>query len=206
MQAVLAERFGRRIVQAVHLACDLGFFADVHRFRRRRLHAIRQLVRLDPRIQFALVRPALRMVAVQVAQQIEQPALLRLADRLGPVQVQNRRTFALQQRALIRRGQKSRTPVLRAAHHALVVGQDHESRQVRIGRAQSIRQPRAQRRPARDDRARVHLAHRTDVIQPVGPAGADDGEIVRMLRDVRDTSRKPTARSARAAPTCASTA
>ena len=50
----------------------------------------------------------------------------------------------------------------------------HESRQVLVGRAQSVCHPGAHRRPARQNRPGVHLAHRADVIQTVRPAGADD--------------------------------
>ena len=101
---------------------------EVDRFGRGRLHAIGEFVRFDPRVQFAFARASLRVMPVQVSEKIERAALLRVADLVRAFQMQDRRTFALQQRALICGGKESRTPVLRAADHALVVGEDHERR------------------------------------------------------------------------------
>ena len=110
----------------------------------------------------------------------------------GRLQVQDRRTFALEQRALVGRRQESRTPVLRAADHARL----SSVRTTNVGRfslavPKPVGHPRAQRRPAGEDRAGVHLAHRADVIQPVGPAGADHVDVVDVLRDVRIPVRDP---------------
>ena len=103
----------------------------------------------------------------------------------GGARSRDRRAVVAELRALVGRGQKSGAPVLRAADDFAVVGQDHERGQVLVRGAQPVGDPRAQRRPAGEDRTRVHLADRADVVQPVRPAGADDGDVVDMLRDVR---------------------
>ena len=45
-QAVGSELRGDRVVHAVQLARGFGFAAEVHRFGRRGLHAVRQFVRI----------------------------------------------------------------------------------------------------------------------------------------------------------------
>ena len=72
-----------------------------------------------------------------------------------------------------------------------------------FARAQPVGHPGAHRRPPRQDRARVHLADRADVIQAVGPAGADDGHLIDVLRRRSDTSRTPRVRSGRTVSRCA---
>ena len=95
----------------------------------------------------------------------------------GRFQVQDRRTFVAELRALIRRGQESGAPVLgRRRERSLSSVRITKRGRFSIGGAESVGDPRAQRRPAGEDRAGVHLAHGADVIQPVGPAGAEHAQ------------------------------
>ena len=93
-----------------------------------------------------------------------------VANRLRRREMEDRRAFAPQQRALIGRRQETGAPVFRPAEHFGGVGQDDEGRQVLVGRSQPVGDPRAHGRPARQNRSGVHLTDRSDVVQSVGPA------------------------------------
>ena len=117
----------------------MGFrlFGQIDGVGSRLLHAISQLVRLDPRFELVFAGPALSMMPVERFEQIEPAALLAVGDMLGRLQVQNRRTVLLKVRALISRRQKPGAPVRGPATYDLVVGQNHERRKVFVGAAPS---------------------------------------------------------------------
>ena len=81
-----------------------------------------------------------------------------------------------------------------------IVLHHHEGGQVLVLGAQAIGDPAAQRRPAAQDRAGVHLADAVGMVQPVGPAGANDGDVVDALGGVRQPIRHPDAALAMPGP------
>src|SRR5262245_30704452 len=69
---------------------------------------------------------------------------------------------------------ESLAPVARAAINlAIVVAQHSEGREILIFGAQTVTNPGAQRRPAAQNRAGVHLSKPVRVIQPLAPARAN---------------------------------
>src|SRR5262249_16361247 len=83
--------------------------------------------------------------------------------------------------------------VLHSAENLLVILHDNECRQITFRAAEAIRYPCAHRRPARQNRAGIHLADSSDVIDGVALHGSDHGEIVGVLRNVGKPIRNPQA-------------
>ncbi len=101
------------------------------------------------------------------------------------VQVQDRRVAGTEGHALVDGGQEARVPVLRArARLAVAVVQHHVRRQVRIGRAQRVHHPGAQRRAARIEVAGVELQDRDVVGRAHRHAGLDERDLVGVLGQV----------------------
>ena len=116
--------------------------------------------------------------------------LLFTRNSLRRLQIQNRRIAAAQERALIRRGQITVAPRRRAAlHPARGIGHHHERRHVLVLRAQPVGRPRAEARPAHQNRAGVHLIHRLRMRDAVGVTAAQQTNVVRVARDVRQEIR-----------------
>src|SRR5215472_17814963 len=93
--------------------------------------------------------------------------------------------------ALKSRRQKSGAPLLRAADRVAIVEHDDERGQVAVGAAQTVIHPSTQRGTTAQDRAAVHFRHTAEVVDAVGPAGADHGHLIDVLRDVRIPVRHP---------------
>ena len=121
---------------------------------------------------------------IHALQQRELVALLLIVHHRGRLQVEDGRVAAAELRALIDGGKKSGAPVIGPAQNIVIVGEHDVRGQILVRRAQAVRHPRAQRRPSRQNRSRVHLADGADVIQTVGPAGSDDRHLIHVLGDV----------------------
>ena len=92
--------------------------------------------------------------------------------------------------ALINARQKSRLPVLRAAGRQTAAGpQRNKSRHVLVFGAQPINDPRTQARLGQAQRTGVHHHRRDFMRRNVGVHRADDGHVIHMLADVRETLR-----------------
>ena len=104
---------------------------------------------------------ALAEVAIERVQKIEPAALLIAADGLGRGEIENRCALAAEQRALVSGGEESGAPVFPAAQHFAGVGQDNEGRQVLIGGAQSVSDPRAHATAARRESSRCSSGTQT---------------------------------------------
>ena len=184
-QAVLSVRSRFRIVDAVHILRGRGFAVQIHRFGGGGLHLVCQFVRPYARIQFRIVRALLVVPLIQFLQVRKLAALLFVRYPVRCFQVQNR-SVALAELCTLETGrQEPGTPNLGAADRLLIIQENDERRQIPVGAAQAIGEPRAHRRPSRQNVARVHLRNGANVIQSVGPAGADDSQIVHVLRNIR---------------------
>jgi len=146
---------------------------------RGRLHAVGQFIRAHARQQLGVGRVLGRAQRVQSLEQIERVALLARGTQLGAIEVQDRRRAGAERRALVHRGQEARAPVHRtSARLALAVVEHHVGRQVGVGRAERIRHPRAQRRPAGVQVAGVELQDRDVVRGAHGHARLDERQLV----------------------------
>ncbi len=91
-----------------------------------------------------------------------------------------------------RRGHEARAPIARAVHHLIVIVlHDDKCWQIFIFAAQTIGDPRPQRRPAAKNAAGVHLADAARVIDSFGPAGANHRDIVDPLGGMGEPIRDP---------------
>ncbi len=98
-------------------------------------------------------------------------------------------------RALVSGRHEAGAPVAIAARRIVaVVGQHDVAGQVVALAAQAVQAPGAQRRAAAQDAAGVHLAHAAHVVQAVGMATANDGDVVHAGGDFRIPVADPNAR------------
>ena len=133
------------------------------------------------------------MALIELVEKRHLALLPRGADILRRLEVGDRLGAPIEPRALIGRRHEARAPVPRATRHhgAGIVEHDHKARQICVLGPQAVAHPTSQRRPARQRRAGIHLADAAHMIQPVGPARADHGQVVDACGDVGKPVRNP---------------
>ena len=94
------------------------------------------------------------------------------------VQVENRRAFRAQARALEIRGQKSVAPVARAALREGEFGHHDVAGQVLVHRAEAVSRPRTERGIGAEPAAGVHVKERLGMIQRLGLAAAIVAQLI----------------------------
>src|SRR4051812_43536667 len=87
-----AKAFGGRIVQTIHSLRRLRLLAHIDDARRLRLHAERELVGADARLQFARSRPLRQVLLIESLQQVELTPLLVALHAARKLEVENGRT------------------------------------------------------------------------------------------------------------------
>ena len=125
------------------------------------------------------------MEVVHLRDEVGLRALALGVDVGGRVEVQNGIRSVAEGRALVCRGHVAGAPVLGAAGDFAAVGEHDEPGQVAVLAAEAVHGPRPEARPPREHRPRVHLADAADVVEPIRPAGAEQGEVVGTLGHVR---------------------
>ena len=141
-QALLAERAGRVIVQAVEGLGGVALARDVRHFRSGCLHPERQFVRIHPRRELAVLGSFLHVPPVEPIQIFQQQPLLLGIGTGRSANVQYGRTVATEHRSLVHRGQVPRS-VCRGARFDAAIEHDHERRQILVFRTESVNDPRA---------------------------------------------------------------
>ena len=165
---------------------------QIDRFRSGRLHPKRQLIRLNASVQLRLLRPTGSVCSIELRQKIELAALLLGVHAFGVVEVRDRRLAALQPHSLIDRRHESRSPIARPVDDfVLAVLQHDEGRHVLVLGAESVADPRTQRRPPGDRHAGVHLADAPRMIDAVRPTRPHDRDVVNALGRVRQPIADP---------------
>ena len=115
-----------------------------------------------------MVRVGLGVPRVEERQFVQgAPLVLAALERLG-VQVEQRRPFRAQPRPLVVGREEPVAPVAGAALRQGQFRHHHVARQVLILRAETVGQPRAERRVAAEAAARVHVEEGFRVIQRLG--------------------------------------
>ena len=187
VQATRGERARRLGVIAVELEGRVGFLAQVHQLRHRRLHAKGHLVLLDAR-EHRRVGEAFVLSVVQRGECIELGAAIRARHAGGVVQIQNRVALAAQQNALMLRRHEARAPqsakqtllrVLRPRVHHHVV------RQIFVHAAEAVAEPRAEARPTGDLAAGLDVRNRRVMINRLGKRRVHHAQILGHRRGVR---------------------
>src|SRR4051812_40294272 len=100
--------------------CYRSFLGEVDQADGLRLHAIRELERLNAAQQFGFFRMTLQVFCIQSSQQIELATLIGASHILRAIEVEDRVALRAKESALITRRQKARMPVERAAFDSLV--------------------------------------------------------------------------------------
>ena len=181
----------RVAVEPVEPQHMLGLRLDVKGLGRSHLHARRELVALDARVEPLVLRARLGVRAVHRGEELLRVALARavheasrrvraeVCDRIGGAWVDHRAAvLARKERAV---------PVLHAVRrHAAVVGQHDEGRQVLVQRAETVAHPAARARESRQlearrrqrGRGRMHARAAGDIV--------DERDVVDMRAELRD--------------------
>src|SRR6476620_3902640 len=108
------------------------------------------------------------MAAIDFSKELELLSLPLVAHILRIAKILDWRLAALQGRALIHSRHESSAPILRTVHDMpWIVFHDDERRQAVVLGSQPVVDPRAERRPAGEDRAGVHLTDAARMIQTV---------------------------------------
>ena len=143
-QATFAERERDRVIQAVHFLDGGALAVDVEHGRHFRLHAIGELVGIQPGLQVRISKVVFQVFLVQAAQQFPLGLPGLRAQTLGWLQVSYGLSLPAEHRALVSRRKKAAAPLLGAAErNRAEVGQGHVGRQVLVLR-QTESQPGAQ--------------------------------------------------------------
>src|ERR1035441_8528598 len=136
----------------------------------------------------------LRAVLIQTSQQVEVVALLGSANALRAAGVENGRGARSESYRLVYGRQETRAPVDRSRRWLPLAAVEHYvRRQIRIGAAQRISHPGAERRASRPQIAGVHLQDRNIMRGAYSRAGLDEGDLVGMLGQIRQQIGEPRA-------------
>ena len=170
--AVGGANVGRLLVDVEHIG-GLG------------LHAERDLVGLEARLERRVLREVLLVERVERVDEVELAALLGLGD-VGVADVLDHLLHVLRlgvdARALIDAGQERRAVVPRAAGRQAAGAQGDKAGEVLVLAAEAVDGPRAEARLSDTQRTGVHEHGRNLVRRDVGIHRADDRHVVHVLR------------------------
>ena len=176
---------GEFVVESVGFAGGCAFVVEIHHLGSGGLHAVGEFVGLDACGEFALARSGGQVGLVEFLEKVESMALRTVADAAWGREVQQRRTDASEQGALVGGGHVTGRPIRGAADGASAgIGHDHEAGKILVQGTQSIIQPSAEAGFADEDAAAVHLETSARMGGGVGMHGADDAQIIGELRSV----------------------
>ena len=193
--AVRGIRSGLLRLGAVALVDVGGFFGEISEVRHGGLHAEGHLVLIDPGLRFGIVVIG-ELEAVQRGDIVEHGAA-PLGGDAGRIGKEEHGVFAgAHAHALILRGQKAAAPHalvqrLRIRRSARSRNERDKGRQVRVVRAEAIRHPCAKRGPTADLMPGLQQRHRWIVIDRLGVQRADEADLIRELRGVRQQLTQP---------------
>ena len=184
LQGVIALGRKRR-VQAVEFAGRLGLAADVDQLRHGRLHVVGRLVVLDGRFDLRVARGAVEVHRIEVADEIQAAALLRVLFPRPDVGERFLRA-RVEHRSLVFGGQETVAEHVDAAERD-ASGADHdEARQFPGLAAQAVVHPSPHGGKARKRLAAVEIEVALGMLHEFRRHRADDGDVVDLGRDVRE--------------------
>ena len=119
-----------------------GDLLAVHVYREDAM-STRERVRQDGKVSVSLLHDvqAAGLTPKQLAEQIQTPTLLLVANALRRNQIQNRCPLIAQESALIRGRQETGAPVLGTAHYFRSIRQDYKARQILVRGTEAISHP-----------------------------------------------------------------
>ena len=186
-QALLGEGGGHlvRRADAIHPFRRVCLAAHVHQFGHRSLHAIGELVVRDGTLERVEFSETFHDSGVELAHERELRVLQR-GLRLSGNHVRHRVRAGLEDRALIRCGEKAAVEVVEAAGRDEPAVEHHEARQVSVLAAETVASPSAHAGPALQAAAGVEEIIRVCVLGEIARHRAHHGEVVHALGDVRE--------------------
>ena len=148
-EAVAAECAGvaEFRVEAVILFGLLGLALEIHQLRHGRLHAEGQFLICDGRFDLVQMSHAIDYAGVEFANEV-QLVLLQRGSSLGAADVGDWFVAILEDAALVGRGQKAVGKTTEPAWRYEAAIEHDEARQILVGRAQAVVEPRAHARSA----------------------------------------------------------
>ncbi len=175
-----AEVGGDGVVEAVEAAGGGGLAGEVDGLGGGGLHPVGEFVRLDAGGEVGVVGAGFEVAGVEGADEVEHPALFGASQgALGGPEVEQGIIAGSDDGPLVARREEAVAVGGGAPFEAAGgVGHDDEGGEIAILGSQSVADPRAEAGPTHEDRAGVHLVDGLGVVDAVGPAGADDGEVV----------------------------
>ena len=150
------------------------------------MHAKRQFVALDARVQLVVIRVALFVNCVQTTQQVEVLALVLGSDASRGIHIQHGGSLCPERRSLVVRGQKAVGPVRRTALRVGNVRQDDESRQVLVLGPQPVGHPRPYCWISAEAVPRVEVIKRRGMVDALGLQAAIEADVVNDVREMRE--------------------
>ena len=170
---------------AIYRANARRFVANVEGIGRLKLHAERQLERLDARIKLRIAAAGALVAGVEFSQKVKLAALhrgrrVRAADVLD--EFLHLAMLRVHERALECAGQESRLPVFGILDRHPARTHRHEAGQVLILCAQTVERPRAEARTRLHAVTAVHQHQRRLVIRHLRIHRAHDRDVVRVGR------------------------
>ena len=194
-EAVAAKGLGLFFIKTVEPAGGFRLLGEINCLGSCLLHAEGELIAADAGFQFALLGPGRGVGPVEVGQQRERLPLPLRVKPLGGLQVANRLVRSpIDPHALVGCRHKPAAPVARPVDRLpAAVAHRHKCGQVFVGGAKAVVHPRAKRRPPGGVEAGVHLADAAGMVDAVGGARADHGDVIELRGDVRDPIRRPEA-------------
>ena len=179
----------------VKLECRVALAGEIHQLGHGGLHAIGQLVLLDPRENFRISK-FLILLLVQRRKCVELGTTILAGNTSWIFQVQHRIALAAQQHALMLGRHEAGSP--QAAEQALLrefrTGMHyHVARQVLVHSAQTVAQPGAQARSAGNLAASLDVRDRRVMVDRLGERAVNHREFLGDLGGVRQQFADPQA-------------
>ena len=158
------------------------------------LEVERHLVVGDARGDLGVGRAG-KLVFVQLAEAVEREAAVLWRDAGGVIEIEDRIGTGAEAHALMFRGEKTGAPEVR--HERLtffILRNEHdEGREIGVGAAETVVEPRAETRAAGNLRTRLHERHAGAVVNRFGVHRANDAEVVGDFCGVREEFAVPRA-------------
>ena len=190
-EAIAGEGTLLLFADAVEVEGGLGFGGEVHEFRGARLHAVGHFEGFDAGGDF-VVAGFCEMDLVELADGIDELLLFLRGDAIWGGEADDGVAFAAEGNALEGRGEDAAGPERgTAAWAAGAALEDDEAWEVVAGAAEAVGDPCAHAGTAEEAAARIHEEFRRGVVEEVGLAGADDGEVVDDFCGVREVGTDP---------------
>jgi hypothetical protein len=177
------------VADAIEFFGFLIFLGEVESLGHLHLHAESEFVVVHARGEFVVTGMLRGVRGVEFGEQIEIAALTVAADAGGWREIENRRAFGPERRALEAGGEVTVAPVGRATLRVAHLWQHDEAGEVLVQSAKAVVHPRTDAGVAAEAVAAVHLIHRGGVVHAVHGATTEEAEVIGDFGEMRPVFR-----------------